>query len=62
MPALSTSVRVQVSVSSVHDQPVPLMAVAVSPEGRVSTTVMVSPIGLGELPILATSSEYVAPI
>jgi hypothetical protein len=46
-----------VSVIKVHDQPVPLMAVAVSPTGSVSTTVTVVAAGLGELPILATNIE-----
>ena len=38
-PGCKNGVAVQVSVPSTQDQPVPLMAVAVRPAGRVSVTV-----------------------
>src|SRR5437016_7184600 len=40
-PAAKASERVQVNVASVHDQPVPEIAVAVRPLGSVSATVTV---------------------
>src|ERR1700719_3921608 len=58
-PMARTSLRVQVSVASVHVQPVPLTAVGVSPGGSVSTTVTTPE--LGPVPTLATVIEYVAP-
>ena len=42
MPAASASERSQVSVLSVQFQPEPVIAVAVSPLGKLSTTVTVS--------------------
>src|SRR5215469_9835068 len=57
--AESASLRVQVSVPSVHDHPVPLMAVAVSPVGTVSVTVTVLP-SVCLAPMLVTVSVYVS--
>jgi hypothetical protein len=54
LPAASASLRVQVSEITEHVQPVPLIAVAVSPLGRVSVTVIVPVVGA--LPALVTVS------
>ena len=48
------SLRVQASGASVQVQPVPLIAVAVKPAGRVSVTVTKVAAGLADEPILAT--------
>ena len=44
-PAASASLRVQVTVPTVHVHPIPLIAVAVRPAGRVSVTVTVPDVG-----------------
>ena len=58
--AARASARVQVSGTRVQVQPVPLIAVAVSPLGRVSTTVTAAVVG--PWPTLETVSVYVAPV
>ena len=60
MPAARAFVRVQVSVAKVQDQPEPLNAVAVKPEGNVSVTVTVPLVA--EPPLLVTTMEYWAPV
>jgi hypothetical protein len=52
--------RIQVRVPRVQVHPVPLIAVAVSPEGNVSTTVTVPDVGPD--PPLLTVRVYVAPV
>ena len=53
-PAASGSLRVQVTLwpPAVHDQPVPVAAVDVSPAGRLSVT-EIGPL-VGEAPVLLT--------
>lgn len=58
--APSESARVQVRFARTQLHPVPLIAVAVSPLGRTSTTVTV-PL-LARFPMLATVIVYVAPV
>ena len=50
----------QVSVPSTQFQPVPLMAVAVSPAGKVSVTVTIPLVT--SVPEFVTVMEYVAPV
>ena len=57
LPLLMTVLLVQTRVARVHDQPVPLIDVAVRPEGSVSVTVIV-PVD-GPPPTLLTVSENV---
>ena len=52
----------QVSVPRVQPHPEPLIAVAVSPEGKVSTTVTVLPATIGPGPALPTVTVYVSPV
>src|SRR5207245_352515 len=54
------SARVQVRVASVHDQPVPEIAVAVKPVGSVSATVTVPLVA--PVPELVAVSVYVSPL
>src|ERR1017187_5331072 len=55
LPAPHASLPVQVSVASVHVQPVPPMAAAVNPAGKASVTATVPPVA--PVPLLVTAME-----
>src|SRR5262249_9775459 len=59
-PAASDADCVQVNVASAQHHPLPLIAVAVRPAGRVSTTVTVPDVAPG--PLFVTVIVYVAPV
>ena len=58
-PAANTSLREQASGDSVHDQPEPLIAVAVTPDGSVS--VIWTGAFVGPAPMLLTTNVHNAP-